>query len=98
MMGKRQAPWPSCLHPPLRAWGTGQKGGLPGSPPLKQEVITLAAACQTVILATMMLSGRGVATALRFLARTSQKALFLSLLNARHSQPKGPGAQALSKC
>lgn len=43
--GKRQAPWPDCLHPPLRAIGHRPERGTFGIPPFKKEIITLAAAC-----------------------------------------------------
>lgn len=43
--GKRQAPWPSCLHPTLRALGhTGQERRTIRVSLAKKEVITLAAA------------------------------------------------------
>lgn len=89
-----QAPWSSCLHPPVKILGHRQeKGNLPVFL-THERGYYLGIGLRAVILATMMLSGRGVATALKVPFQNFSNSCFspccrLAILT---DSPRSPGA------
>lgn len=91
MTGKDRGSGPAaCLHP-AGLWGTGQKGGPSGSPLLSRRSLPWQRLAGRDTGDNDALGTRG-GHGFKGSSPELLKKLFLSLLNARHGQPKGPGA------